>query len=484
MGTVGARSVRKMLMALVTAGAVVLGVVTPVAAVDGGSGWAITSFAPERSVVAPGEAAIVVADVAPALGSGYTLGIYDSSGTLLTNCRRGSSCEAWVPVDPYASETVTAYVVYGWAPATPPSDAVASSSTTVSRSGWAITSFNADDSFVDPGYATVLTATVSPALGSGFTVGIYDGEGTLVGQCRRGSECDAGVTVPADTIRSFRAYVVDGWPPASGPPPRARTTSGAVIVSSIPEDEVLHSDAYVALIVGLSAKYVMTEEACLVLGQAVPIHTTVFSTPDVTSLCTTVGAARTLDYLAGVLGTAVVVALLVDLLTGPQPPPSAPECGLSDPDGECTQEPDFTEPTQQPDPEPQPDPGGAASGVLPPGNCITDPGLRQAFEDSMPEQYHHMATQYGTWGETFQAIVGRYGLSVSDSARSWNVHQIPHRGPHPVECHQWVLENMELADEVADGDVAVFLALFDQWVVQVVRADPTIVRLAYWECYR
>lgn len=41
---------------------------------------------------------------------------------------------------------------------------------------------------------------------------------------------------------------------------------------------------------------------------------------------------------------------------------------------------------------------------------------------------------------------------------------------------------MEAADEVADGDVAVFRDLFNRWVVQVVRSDPTIVRWAYWDC--
>lgn len=34
------------------------------------------------------------------------------------------------------------------------------------------------------------------------------------------------------------------------------------------------------------------------------------------------------------------------------------------------------------------------------------------------------------------------------------------------------------------GDVAVFNALFNSWIVDVVKADPTIVRVAHWKCYR
>ena len=61
---------------------------------------------------------------------------------------------------------------------------------------------------------------------------------------------------------------------------------------------------------------------------------------------------------------------------------------------------------------------------------------------------------------------------------------MPHRGPHPKEYHQWVLDNMEYIDEVAQGDATTFKALFKQWVTDVVENDPTIVRVAYWKCRR
>lgn len=44
--------------------------------------------------------------------------------------------------------------------------------------------------------------------------------------------------------------------------------------------------------------------------------------------------------------------------------------------------------------------------------------------------------------------------------------------------------NLQLADELADGDVDLFLACWQFLVVQPARADPTIVRKAYWKCYR
>lgn len=101
----------------------------------------------------------------------------------------------------------------------------------------------------------------------------------------------------------------------------------------------------------------------------------------------------------------------------------------------------------------------------------------------MPEQNHHLATHYGAWGVEFQGIADIYGLSV-ENGTDWNVLRIPHRGPHPAEYHQWVLDNMQLIHEIAQGDVATFKSLFEQWVTNVVRDDETIVRVAYWKCHR
>ncbi len=61
---------------------------------------------------------------------------------------------------------------------------------------------------------------------------------------------------------------------------------------------------------------------------------------------------------------------------------------------------------------------------------------------------------------------------------------MPHLGPHPAEYHQWVLDNMRVIDGIANGDVATFKALFRERVLEVVEADPTIVRVGYWKCYR
>ncbi|WP_203676573.1 hypothetical protein, partial [Cellulomonas phragmiteti] len=75
-----------------------------------------------------------------------------------------------------------------------------------------------------------------------------------------------------------------------------------------------------------------------------------------------------------------------------------------------------------------------------------------------------------------------------DRALNWNVFTIKHAGPHPWNYHNWVLTNMEIADDLAQTEPtsearrARFIAEFKRLVVDVVKTDPTIVRAAYWKC--
>lgn len=289
--------------------------------------------------------------------------------------------------------------------------------------------------------------------------------------------------IQAGTFEVFRAYVTQGMAPPERPTSPLET-SHAVVVSAIPEDELLDSDLVMSLVASVGAKYAQ-EEACMRLGEAVRTNALHSSVPDATLVCNASGMQKALQLVAntaGAMGVVAAVQSLADTDSGPQPPSYQPDCDHIGTDGACL---DQGSPAAEPAPEPEPGGGaiGGGGGIPPRDNCL-DEESRTLLEDSMPDQYHHMATQYGTWGEAFQAIADRYGLSVSDSARSWNVHRMAHRGPHPAEYHQWVLDNMELADETANGDVTAFRALFDQWVTQTVLDDPTIVRVAYWKCYR
>lgn len=223
------------------------------------------------------------------------------------------------------------------------------------------------------------------------------------------------------------------------------------------------------------------DHGCAVLGEKLRPLAPDLSIPDVVIVCRAHGVQTALRFASrtsGSPGTDGVFTALLDAPYGPEPPVLDPDCMYSDLDEPgCV---DEGAPSEEPTAEPEPEPAGA--GIKPPPSCIEDPWVRGLLVESMPEQYHHMATKYGDWAKRFQEIAGPYGLSINDSAKAWNLVRIPHRGPHPAGYHQWVLDNMLEADRVANGDVVEFKRLFTAWVVDVVKNDPSIVRHSYWNC--
>jgi hypothetical protein len=65
---------------------------------------------------------------------------------------------------------------------------------------------------------------------------------------------------------------------------------------------------------------------------------------------------------------------------------------------------------------------------------------------------------------------------------AWNKVTVHHRGAHPKLYHDWLHRNMVLIDDVAEGDVETFQALFQQWVVDEIEANPLALRTVYWDC--
>jgi len=220
------------------------------------------------------------------------------------------------------------------------------------------------------------------------------------------------------------------------------------------------------------------DDSCEVLVEAVRIGIALVATPDLHAICTTGGVVRALAFAQGsstAMGLLDIVPPLMHAADGSRIDARDPECEQFAEDGTCI------EGDAVPDAEPEPDPVSGA--IKPPQNCLDD-RARQALEDSMPEQGHHMATWYGLFGVEFAQIFAQYGLDINGA---WNVKAIPHRGPHPWSYHNWVLTNVRRASASArlvpaELQADVFRRLFTQYVVDVVERDPTIVRAAYWKC--
>jgi hypothetical protein len=92
---------------------------------------------------------------------------------------------------------------------------------------------------------------------------------------------------------------------------------------------------------------------------------------------------------------------------------------------------------------------------------------------------HHFATNKNTkWTHQMAEIAEKYGLDLDDA---WNKELLPHRGRHPDAYHEWVLERMTEIDQAAQGNVEIFLDLYEQKVKQVVRENPAMLQKWWWE---
>lgn len=98
---------------------------------------------------------------------------------------------------------------------------------------------------------------------------------------------------------------------------------------------------------------------------------------------------------------------------------------------------------------------------------------------SKPDQVHHYATNKNSkYTEQFTEIADKYGLDLD---QSWNKESLPHQGRHPDVYHDFVLDEMQKIDSIAQGDRDVFLSLFEDRVRNVVRNNPDMLYLEGWK---
>jgi hypothetical protein len=135
---------------------------------------------------------------------------------------------------------------------------------------------------------------------------------------------------------------------------------------------------------------------------------------------------------------------------------------------------------------PEPSTDVAGSGVRPPTSCLSQAqttSLMQELEQGNWRQNHHVATDKNAyWTQLYKDLLAENGYADKTLNGSWNVIEgMLHRGTHPPAYHYWVYRNMAKAlDESSDWTA--FETLWTEWVVDVVDADPTMVRWEWWRC--
>jgi hypothetical protein len=102
----------------------------------------------------------------------------------------------------------------------------------------------------------------------------------------------------------------------------------------------------------------------------------------------------------------------------------------------------------------------------------------QNATQSKPYQRHHYASNKSSkWTARFERITKKYNLDLDGD---WNTNVLPHQGRHPDEYHNWVLEQVNQIDQIAQGNRSKFLELFELRVKQPVQNNPGMLYKDFW----
>jgi len=100
----------------------------------------------------------------------------------------------------------------------------------------------------------------------------------------------------------------------------------------------------------------------------------------------------------------------------------------------------------------------------------------------LPIENHHFATNKNKFfTPKFDDVLEKYGLDLNGS---WNIDSMPHRGRHPNEYHDWVLDEIQNIDKslggCGNGCSGDFIRAFSDQVIAPVKKNPIMVRKSYW----
>ena len=97
---------------------------------------------------------------------------------------------------------------------------------------------------------------------------------------------------------------------------------------------------------------------------------------------------------------------------------------------------------------------------------------------SKPQQVHHFASNKNkTYTQQFKDITKKYGLDLNEE---WNKELLPHQGRHPNAYHEFILDELTNIDNIANGDIDIFLELYESNIKKVIRENPNMLYKEYW----
>lgn len=88
-----------------------------------------------------------------------------------------------------------------------------------------------------------------------------------------------------------------------------------------------------------------------------------------------------------------------------------------------------------------------------------------------------MTNKSKKYTKEFEKIASKYKLDLDEA---WNKESMPHQGRHPYAYHDYILQQMNKIDIIANGDRTKFLKLYEQ-LKNKVMDQPEMLYKDYWK---
>ena len=92
------------------------------------------------------------------------------------------------------------------------------------------------------------------------------------------------------------------------------------------------------------------------------------------------------------------------------------------------------------------------------------------------QEHHYLTNKSSEYTPKIKKITDKYNLDLNGN---WNKEMLLHGGRHANEYHEFMIEGIKNIDQIAQGDVGVFLNQFET-LKATVRANPDMMYKAFW----
>ena len=88
-----------------------------------------------------------------------------------------------------------------------------------------------------------------------------------------------------------------------------------------------------------------------------------------------------------------------------------------------------------------------------------------------------MSNKNSKYTHRFEEVVEKYDLKLDEA---WNKELMPHRGRHPDDYHDYMLNRIREIDNMALGNQRVFLSEFSDLKKEIIN-NPGMIRKSFWK---